>query len=336
MNKILYEKININEFEDFIGNENIINILKSFINNKYLPNLLISGPNGCGKSTAINILINKYFDDNPKNFCLKIFGSIYRGKNNISDTLINKQNDFTSEPNIVTYIKTQHFVKPGKHKIILIYDFDCMTNDAQMALRRVIELYEQNVRFIFICNDKTKIIEALHSRCTSLEFRSLHKDDIRNILKNYEKNEIKPGDNVNISEKIFDIISVISSGDIKYALNMYNFFLNSDVIGISETIQEENLYKIFNLQPMLDIKKIYEYCINKKLKQALYTVDKLLDSGYNIHDILYYLYKILYLEKDISTEYLESLVSNTIIIENSQSNTMLYNIICDWILISTK
>ncbi|WP_258402143.1 hypothetical protein, partial [Pseudomonas aeruginosa] len=61
----------------------------------------------------------------------------------------------------------------NKCKIVCIYDFDCMTSEAQMALRRIIELYAHRVRFIFICNNLNNVIEAIQSRTLTLKFNSL-------------------------------------------------------------------------------------------------------------------------------------------------------------------
>jgi DNA polymerase III delta prime subunit len=309
-------------FDDIVGNEDALSILDSFIQADHIPNMLIAGPHGCGKSLAVNRLLCKYFNSKDdyinENFCMKLYGSIYRGKNIISEFLYKKNLDGNNnEPNIHNFIKKK--VICDKIRIILIYDFDCMTEEAQMALRRIIEIYSYKVRFILLCNDRSKIIEALQSRMSIIDFTSISDDDIINYL-----HKLHP----TVDDEINKIIALMSSGDLRYALNMCKYFTQSMDKSISV------FSKLFNLQPLFELDTLFKYIYNKNFKEACKIIDKLVYSGYNVNDIAYFIIKYIYMKK-IDIKYIEQLINIIQKIEVTQSHIQLYELVCAWMTITT-
>ena len=80
---------------------------------------------------------------------------------------------------IKSFAGTRRLFSQGGIKLIILDEADQMTNDAQFALRRVIEKYTANARFCLICNYANKIIPALQSRCTKFRFAPLEPDQVR-------------------------------------------------------------------------------------------------------------------------------------------------------------
>lgn len=123
-------------------------------------------------------------------------------------------------------------------KLIILDEADAMTNDAQNALRRVLEKYTENVRFCIICNYLSKIIPAIQSRCTRFRFGPLSEDKMSSRLMDIvEKEKYFAKLNYYISknnmfEQIFLIYSVqitedglkalvhLSYGDMRRSLNI--------------------------------------------------------------------------------------------------------------------
>ena len=139
--------------DDCILPDHIKKTFKDFLNKGEIPNLLLSGPPGIGKTTVAKALCNELGVD-----CYVINGS---DEGRFLDTVRNQAKNFAS---------TVSLQGNGKHKVIIIDEADNTGNDVQLLLRANIETFYNNCRFIFTCNYKNKIIEPLHSRCAVVDF----------------------------------------------------------------------------------------------------------------------------------------------------------------------
>ena len=157
------EKYRPKTIDDCILPENIKKTFKDFLNKGEVPNLLLSGPAGCGKTTVAKALCNELGVD-----YYVINGS---DEGRFLDTVRNNAKNFAS---------TVSLSSDARHKVIIIDEADNTTSDVQLLLRASIEEFSGNCRFIFTCNYKNKIIEPLHSRCAVIEF----------AIKGKEKQEI--------------------------------------------------------------------------------------------------------------------------------------------------
>ena len=139
--------------DDCILPDGIKNTFKQFVEKGEVPNLLLSGPPGCGKTTVAKALCHELGVD-----YYVINGS---DEGRFLDTVRNNAKNFAS---------TVSLSSTAKHKVIIIDEADNTTNDVQLLLRASIEEFSGNCRFIFTCNYKNRIIEPLHSRCAVVEF----------------------------------------------------------------------------------------------------------------------------------------------------------------------
>ena len=124
-----------------------------FLDKGEVPNLLLAGPAGCGKTTVAKALCNQIGVD------VYVINGSDEGR--FLDTVRNNAKNFAS---------TVSLTSESKHKVIIIDEADNTTPDVQLLLRASIEEFSGNCRFIFTCNYKNKIIEPLHSRCAVVEF----------------------------------------------------------------------------------------------------------------------------------------------------------------------
>jgi len=147
------EKYRPNTIDDCIISEESKEIFKGFLNKKEIPNLLLAGPPGIGKTTIAKALCKELGAD-----YYVINGS---DEGRFLDTVRNSAKNFAS---------TFSLSSTAKHKVIIIDEADNTTSDVQLLLRASIEEFANNCRFIFTCNYKNKIIEPLHSRCAVIDF----------------------------------------------------------------------------------------------------------------------------------------------------------------------
>ena len=157
------EKYRPRKIQDCILSEDLKNTFLEFVKKKEIPNLLLSGTAGTGKTTVARALCEEIGVD-----YIIINGS---DEGRQIDTLRNKIKNFAS---------TISLTKEANHKVVIIDEADYMNAESvQPALRNFIETFFNNCRFIFTCNYKNKIIPALHSRCTVIDFRIVNGQKVK-------------------------------------------------------------------------------------------------------------------------------------------------------------
>jgi len=147
------EKYRPKTIEECILPDNLKKTFKDFLSQGEVPNLLLSGPPGCGKTTVAKALCNELGVD------VYVINGSDEGR--FLDTVRNNAKNFAS---------TLSLSSSAKHKVVIIDEADNTTPDVQLCLRAFTEEFVGNCRFIFTCNYKNKIIQPLHSRCAVIDF----------------------------------------------------------------------------------------------------------------------------------------------------------------------
>ena len=148
------EKYRPSIVEDCILPESIKEVFQGFVNQGELPNLLLSGTAGVGKTTVAKALCEEIGAS-----YIVINGS---DEGRFLDTVRNRVRQFAT---------TVSLTSGASHKVVIIDEADNTTSDVQLSLRTAVEEFHSSCRFIFTCNFINKIIEPLHSRCTVVDFR---------------------------------------------------------------------------------------------------------------------------------------------------------------------
>ena len=150
---IWVEKYRPKTIEECILPESTKSMFQEFLNKGEIPNMLLAGPPGIGKTTVAKALCNELGVD------VYVINGSDEGR--FLDTVRNNAKNFAS---------TVSLSSDAKHKVVIIDEADNTGNDVQLLLRAFIEEFAGNCRFIFTCNYKNKIIEPLHSRCAVVDF----------------------------------------------------------------------------------------------------------------------------------------------------------------------
>ena len=158
---IWVEKYRPKTIEECILPDGIKKTFRDFLSSGEIPNMLLSGPPGIGKTTVAKAMCSELGAD------FYVINGSDEGR--FLDTVRNNAKNFAS---------TVSLTSESKHKVIIIDEADNTTSDVQLLLRASIEEFSRNCRFIFTCNYKNKIIDPLHSRCSVVEFSIKGKEKV--------------------------------------------------------------------------------------------------------------------------------------------------------------
>lgn len=147
---LLCEKYRPHKVEDTILPDRIKKVFQEYVNEGDIPNLMLTGPAGCGKTTIAKAMCEQLGLNH-----LFINSSDERG----IDMLRTKIKGYASTVSLT-----------GGRKVIILDEADYLTPEAQAGLRGAIEEFSENCSFIFTCNFKARLIDALHSRCAVVDF----------------------------------------------------------------------------------------------------------------------------------------------------------------------
>lgn len=213
------EKYRPAAFEEIIGQERVVQHLRSFAGSGSLPHLLISGPPGTGKSVAVECIARKLYGEQWIGNCTVIHASdlFLLGKKYLED----------DERYAHIYRKDESLINNFKHiirwyaslrpldapfKMVVIDDASALTRDAQSSLRRTMERYSQTCRFIFCTTHPAAIIPAIGSRCIPFFFGPVAPELVQAHLRKILATEIPGGC---CTDDEIDLIVQASGGDLR-------------------------------------------------------------------------------------------------------------------------
>jgi replication factor C subunit 3/5 len=238
-------------------------VVNRLIDSNKLPHLLFYGPAGTGKTSTILAAARRLYGEKYQGMTLELNASDARGINVVRDQ-------------IKEFAGTRKLFSTGS-KLVILDEADAMTNDAQFALRRVIEKYSANTRFCLICNYVSKIIPALQSRCTRFRFSPLDEDQIGGRVRSIIEQE-----KANVSEDGFKAVLRLGCGDMRRVLNVLQATSTSYPI-----VDETNVYLCTGDPLPTDIKSIFHALLNDPFHESYAMIDSMIhDKGYALTDVL--------------------------------------------------
>ncbi|KAI0807210.1 replication factor C [Fomes fomentarius] len=205
------EKYRPKTIEDVSAQEHTVAVLRKTLTSSNLPHMLFYGPPGTGKTSTILALARQLFG--PENFRSRVLELNASDERGISIVREKIKNFARQTPRAQTVASDGKTYPCPPYKIIILDEADSMTQDAQAALRRIMELYARITRFCLVCNYVTRIIEPLASRCSKFRFKPL---DISSTSSRLE--QIASGENVPVSPETIQALVSTSQGDLRRAI----------------------------------------------------------------------------------------------------------------------
>lgn len=263
------EKYRPKSFTDIVGNEETVLRLEKFSSCGNVPNIIIAGPPGVGKTTTILALARILLGSAFKEAVLELNASSDRG----IETVRNK---------IKMFAQQKVTLPPGRHKIIILDEADSMTDGAQQALRRTMELWSNTTRFALACNNSDKIIEAIQSRCAMLRYGKLSDQEIMiQMLK------VCKAEEVSFSADGLEAVVFTAQGDMRQALNN----LQSTWNGFKH-VDSTNVFKVCDEPHPLLVKEMLLECADQNISKAYKIMAHLWKLGYAPEDIITNIFRV--------------------------------------------
>lgn len=261
----LIEKYRPKTLKDMISHEDILSTINLFVEKKNIPHFLFHGPPGTGKTSCILALARLLYGDNMKRMTQELNASDDRGINVVRE----KIKEFCNSGLLG--------ISNNSIKLVILDEADMMTSAAQNALRRIIEKYTKNVRFCLICNDVSKIIPAIQSRCMKFRFCPLGKSQCAERIRFICQNE-----NIEIDDETISKIIEIGKGDMRKILNILeSTHMSFDKVNI------DNVYSSTGLPSERQVEFIINTILQNEFATALPTLNKYrIDNGFSMTDIL--------------------------------------------------
>lgn len=240
--------------EDIILDENMVKYVNIFLQSNSNQHLILTGDSGVGKTTTVKCLVKQILGENAKERCLKLNAAGDRGVKVIAS--------------IIPPFCKKTF-KTGVSRIIVLDEADNTTPKCQYDINCMIKQYSQDCRFIFICNDITKIIEDIQSVCCIVRYKKLTEPQVSKYL-----SYICEEEGLVYSLEALSLLHYVSGGDMRKAIN--------DLQKTSFTfpkVVKKNVLAVCNLPDPDSIKEILDHCL-KKNDDAFVLLQAMVDIGY--------------------------------------------------------
>ncbi len=256
------EKYRPDTLDDVVGQDKTVERLKAFVEEDSIPHIMFAGPAGTGKTTSSIALAKDLYGDKWKQNFMETNASDERG----IDVVRDKIKDFAR-------------TKPvdADYKIIFLDEADALTADAQQALRRTMEQFSSNARFILSCNYSSKIIDPIQSRCAVFRLNRLEDEEVKEYITRIGKNE-----GFKVSEQAIDAILRVSDGDLRRVTNI----LQTAALQ-KDKIEEEDIYgAAASLRPE-EINEILEDALNGDFMDSREKLsDLMIERGLDGQDVI--------------------------------------------------
>ena len=258
---------NCNSFDSFVDNKDIVNYLHNYKQKKLNSNIIIFGNSGSGKTYLSQILI-KFL--NKKSLYINFLN-------------IKSQSELSTK---IEYFSNQKF---NNDLLIIIDDIDTISKNIQNNLINIIEKYNLNITFIFICTNIQILIENLKNKFIFLHLNDISKNIIFKYIKNFAEKE-----QFEINDKYVEYIINISNNNIINTINNLEKYKQITSNNIS------NIEDIFSIPSFQEISYLFDLCKKNNIFDLISKVEELHNNGFSYYDNITNLFNFIKKYNDIN------------------------------------
>ena len=260
--EIWIEKYRPQTLADVHGQEDIVSRLQSYVEQDDLPHLLFAGPAGVGKTTCATAVARETYGDDWRGNFLELNASDERGIDVVRDRIKN-------------------FARSSfggfDYRIIFLDEADSLTDDAQSALRRTMEQFSDNTRFILSCNYSSQIIDPIQSRCAVFRFSPLSDDAVA-----AQTRTIAEAEGIELTDDGLDALVYAAGGDMRRAINSLQAAATT-----GDVVDDDAVYAITSTARPEEIESMVTEAIDGDFASARGTLETLLvDAGMAGGDVI--------------------------------------------------
>ncbi|MDS0282361.1 replication factor C small subunit [Haloarcula onubensis] len=249
--EVWIEKYRPETLADVMGHEDIVGRLQSYVSRNDLSHMLFSGPAGTGKTTCATAIARELYGEDWRENFLELNASDERGIDVVRDRIKN-------------FARTSF--GGYEYRIIFLDEADALTSDAQSALRRTMEQFSNNVRFILSCNYSSQIIDPIQSRCAVFRFSPLSDDAVEAEIRHIAAEE-----DIELTDDGLDALVYAAAGDMRKAINgLQAASVSGDVV------DESAVYAITSTARPEEIHGMVQSALDGDFTAARATLDRLL------------------------------------------------------------
>ncbi|MFB6152869.1 MAG: replication factor C small subunit [Halodesulfurarchaeum sp.] len=275
--EIWVEKYRPERLEDVVGHDHIISRLESYVERNDVPHLLFAGPAGTGKTAAAVAVAKELYEEDWEENFLELNASDERGIDVVRDRIKNfARSSFGGYD----------------YRIIFLDEADALTSEAQSALRRTMEQFSNNTRFILSCNYSSQIIDPIQSRCAVFRFSPLDDEDVTTRIE-----DIAAAEGIEYTDDGVAALVYAADGDMRRAINALQA-----AAATGDVVDEETVFTITSTARPEEIEEMVTAAIDGDFAAARATLQEMLrDRGLAGGDIIDQLHRSVW-EFDLDEE----------------------------------
>ena len=275
------EKYRPKRLEDVVGNREALERMMVLAREGNMPNLILSGPPGCGKTTSVLALAHTLLGAKYGECVLELNASDDRGIDVVRNTI-----------KLFAHKKVAD-LPPGRHKIVILDEADAMTVGAQQALRRTMEVFSASTRFALACNYSAEVIEPIQSRCAVVRFSRLADADVLAMLR-----RVADAERVQVTDDGYQALLFAAEGDMRHALNTLQAAAAGNALDTAGTataavVDARAVYAVADQPHPEIVRRALRHCLDGRFDDAQKLFCALVYQGYAPNDVVATVFRVL-------------------------------------------